>query len=130
MQSLCNRVAPALACGNEVVVKPSESSSMSAGRLAELAVEAGIPAGLFNVVGGDGREGGGLVGHPGVGEVTFTGSPPTGNLIARAAAGKTVTMELGGKSPNIVFADADLELAVEGAVWGVFANTGQVCSSA
>jgi acyl-CoA reductase-like NAD-dependent aldehyde dehydrogenase len=127
MQSLCNRVAPALACGNGVVVKPSESSSMSAGRLAELAVEAGIPAGLFNVVLGDGRVGAALVGHPGVGGVTFTGSPPTGKLIARAAAGKTVTMELGGKSPNIVFADADLELAVEAAVWGVFANTGQVC---
>jgi acyl-CoA reductase-like NAD-dependent aldehyde dehydrogenase len=127
MLSLCNRVSPALACGNAVVVKPSEWSSMSAGRLAELGVEAGMPPGLFNVVYGDGQVGAMLVEHPGVGAVSFTGSPPTGKAIARAAAGKTLTLEQGGKSPNLVFADADLEAAVEAAVWGVFANTGQVC---
>ncbi|MDT4946187.1 MAG: (Z)-2-((N-methylformamido)methylene)-5-hydroxybutyrolactone dehydrogenase [Pseudonocardiales bacterium] len=127
MLSLCNRVAPALACGNGVVVKPSEWSPMSAGLLAELAVEAGMPAGLLNVVLGDGGVGAALVEHRGVGAVSFTGSVPTGRAIARAAAGKTITMELGGKSPNIVVADADLETAADAAVWGVFANTGQVC---
>jgi acyl-CoA reductase-like NAD-dependent aldehyde dehydrogenase len=127
MLSMCNRVAPALACGNGVVLKPSEWSPMSAGRLAELAVEAGIPAGLLNVVLGDGRTGAALVEHPGVGAVSFTGSVATGRAIARAAAGKTLTMEMGGKSPAIVFADADLDTAVEAAVWGVFANSGQVC---
>jgi acyl-CoA reductase-like NAD-dependent aldehyde dehydrogenase len=127
MLSMCNRVAPALACGNGVVVKPSEWSSLSAGRVAELAIEAGMPAGLLNVVLGDGRVGAALVEHPGVAGISFTGSPATGHRIARAAAGKTITMEMGGKSPNIVFADADLETAAEAAVWGVFANSGQVC---
>jgi acyl-CoA reductase-like NAD-dependent aldehyde dehydrogenase len=127
MLSMCNRVAPALACGNGVVVKPSEWSSMSAGRLAELAIEAGMPAGLLNVVLGDGRVGAALVEHPRVGAVSFTGSVATGRAIARAAAGKALTMEMGGKSPNIVFADADLDTAVDAAVWGVFANSGQVC---
>ncbi|MCU1657164.1 MAG: hypothetical protein JWO57_1820 [Pseudonocardiales bacterium] len=127
MLSMCNRVAPALACGNGVVVKPSEWSPMSAGLLAELAIDAGLPAGLLNVVLGDGRVGAALVEHRGVGAVSFTGSVATGRLIASAAAGKAITMELGGKSPNIVFADADLETAVDAAVWGVFANTGQVC---
>ena len=127
MLSLCNRVAPALACGNAVVVKPSEWSPMSAGRLAELAVDAGMPPGLFNVVHGDGRVGSMIVEHRDVRAVSFTGSPPTGRAIARAAAGKTLTLEQGGKSPNLVFADADLDTALEAAVWGVFANTGQVC---
>ena len=127
MLSLCNRVSPALACGNAVVVKPSEWSSLSAGRLAELGVEAGMPPGLFNVVYGDGTVGARIVEHPGVGAVSFTGSPPTGKAIARAAAGKTLLLEQGGKSPNLVFADADLDSALDAAVWGVFANTGQVC---
>jgi acyl-CoA reductase-like NAD-dependent aldehyde dehydrogenase len=127
MLSLCNRVAPALACGNGVVVKPSEWSSMSAGRVAELALEAGVPPGLFNVVLGDGRVGAAVVAHPGVQAVSFTGSPATGKAIAREAAGKTLMMEQGGKSPNVVFADADLDTALDAAVWGVFANSGQVC---
>jgi acyl-CoA reductase-like NAD-dependent aldehyde dehydrogenase len=127
MLSLCNRVAPALACGNAVVVKPSEWSPMSAGRLAELAMDAGMPSGLFNVVLGDGRVGAMVVEHPGIGAVSFTGSPPTGKAIARAAAGKTLTLEQGGKSPVVVFADAEIDTAVAAAVWGVFANTGQVC---
>lgn len=127
MLSMLNRVAPALACGNGVVVKPSEWSALSAGRLAELAIQAGIPAGLLNVLPGDGQVGAALTGHPGVGGVSFTGSVPTGRAIARAAAGKAVTLEMGGKSPNLIFADADLTLAARAATWGVFANTGQVC---
>lgn len=127
MLSLCNRVSPALACGNAVVVKPSEWSSLSAGRLAELGVEAGMPPGLFNVVYGDGKVGALIVEHPGVGAVSFTGSPLTGKAIAKAAAGKTLLLEQGGKSPNLVFADADFDAALDAAVWGVFANTGQVC---
>lgn len=127
MLSLCNRVAPALACGNAVVVKPSEWSSLSAGLLAELSLEAGMPPGLFNVVYGNGVIGSLIASHPGVGGVSFTGSPPTGKAIARAAAGKPLLLEQGGKSPNLVFADADLDTALDAAVWGVFANTGQVC---
>ena len=129
MVSMLNRVAPALACGNAVLVKPSEWSSLSAGRIAELAVEAGIPRGLLNVLPGDGRVGEQLVTHPRVNGVSFTGSPATGRRIAQAAAAsfKTVTLELGGKSPNLIFADADLELAAAAATWGVFANSGQVC---
>jgi acyl-CoA reductase-like NAD-dependent aldehyde dehydrogenase len=129
MVSMLNRVAPALACGNAVVVKPSEWSSLSAGRIAELAVEAGIPRGLLNVLPGDGRVGEALVAHPRVNGVSFTGSPATGRRIAQAAAAtfKTVTLELGGKSPNLIFADADLDLAAAAATWGVFANSGQVC---
>jgi aldehyde dehydrogenase (NAD+) len=129
MLSLCNRVSPALACGNGVVVKPSEWSPMSAGRLAELAVEAGMPSGLFNVVLGDGWVGGMLVEHPGVGAVSFTGSPPTGKTIARAAAGKTLTLEQGGKSPVLVFADADLDTAAAmAAMFGTALLTGQGCA--
>jgi acyl-CoA reductase-like NAD-dependent aldehyde dehydrogenase len=129
MVSMLNRVAPALACGNGVVLKPSEWSSLSAGRIAELAVAAGIPAGLLNVLTGDGRVGAQLVSHAGVQGVSFTGSPATGRRIAQAAAAtfKTVTLELGGKSPNVIFADADILLAVDAATWGVFANSGQVC---
>jgi acyl-CoA reductase-like NAD-dependent aldehyde dehydrogenase len=129
MVSMLNRVAPALACGNGVVLKPSEWSSLSAGRIAELAVAASIPGGLLNVVPGDGRVGEQLVSHPGVHGVSFTGSPATGRRIAQSAAAtfKTVTLELGGKSPNVIFADADFQLAVDAATWGVFANSGQVC---
>jgi acyl-CoA reductase-like NAD-dependent aldehyde dehydrogenase len=129
MVSMLNRVAPALACGNGVVVKPSEWSTLSAGLIAELAVEAGMPAGLLNVLPGDGRVGAALVSHPGVQGVSFTGSPATGRRIAQAAIAdfKILTLEMGGKSPNIIFGDADLELAIDAAVWGVFANSGQVC---
>jgi acyl-CoA reductase-like NAD-dependent aldehyde dehydrogenase len=129
MVSMLNRVAPALACGNGVVLKPSEGSSISAGRLAEIAIEAGIPPGLLNVLTGDGRVGSALVEHPGVHAISFTGSVAVGREIARAAAGtfKSVTLEMGGKSPTIVFADADLTEAVQASTWGVFANSGQVC---
>jgi acyl-CoA reductase-like NAD-dependent aldehyde dehydrogenase len=123
------RVAPALACGNGVVVKPSEYSPRSAGRLAELAVEAGLPAGLVNVVPGDGSTGAALAAHPGVHGVSFTGSVATGRSVAQAAVGHFAKplMELGGKAPNIVFADADLDEALLGSTWGVFQNAGQIC---
>lgn len=123
------RVVPALACGNAVVAKPSELSPLSAIRLAEMALEAGMPAGLVNVVTGDGRTGGVLSRHPGVTGISFTGSLEGGRAVNRAAAEtlKKVTLELGGKSPNIVFADADLEAALAGTTWGVFFNSGQVC---
>jgi acyl-CoA reductase-like NAD-dependent aldehyde dehydrogenase len=123
------RVAPALTCGNAVVVKPSEYSPLSAFRVAELAIEAGMPAGLVNVVPGDGSTGALLADHGGVGGVSFTGSVPTGRKVAQAAVGHfaKALMELGGKAPNIVFADADLEAAISGSTWGIFHNAGQIC---
>jgi acyl-CoA reductase-like NAD-dependent aldehyde dehydrogenase len=124
-----SRVAPALACGNGVVVKPSEYSPLTAGRLAELTVAAGMPLGLVNVLPGDGTTGAAVAAHPGIGALSFTGSVPTGRAIARAAADsfKRLVLEMGGKSPNIVFADADLDAALRGSLWGVFYNAGQVC---
>ncbi|MCW2614879.1 MAG: betaine-aldehyde dehydrogenase [Frankiales bacterium] len=124
------KIAPALAAGNAVVVKPSEVTSLTALRLAELALEAGLPPGLLNVVTGLGREAGrALVSHPQVDKVTFTGSTATGREILRASATNLakVTLELGGKSANIVFGDADLSAAVDGALAGIFLNQGQVC---
>lgn len=126
---LVSRASTALACGNSVVVKPSELSPRSALRLAELAVHVGIPAGLINVVPGDGETGHTLVTHPDVGAVSFTGSVGTGRAIATAAAPgfKKVVLELGGKAPNIVFADSNFDEAARGSVWGIFQNAGQVC---
>jgi len=123
------RSAPALACGNAVVLKPSEYSSRSAIRVAELAEQAGMPVGLVNVLTGDGSTGALIASHPGVGGVSFTGSVETGRRVAQAAVGHFAKplMELGGKSPNIVFADADLPQAIRSATWGVFQNAGQVC---
>ena len=122
-------VLAAVACGNAVVVKPSEMAPLSALRLAELATEAGMPSGLVNVVTGDGSTGSLLVRHPGIDGIGFTGSVETGRLIARAAADRLtkVTLELGGKSPNIIFGDADLASAIRGTTWGIFYNAGQVC---
>jgi acyl-CoA reductase-like NAD-dependent aldehyde dehydrogenase len=127
--SFVGRTSFALACGNSVVVKPSELSPLSAPRLRELAIEAGIPEGVITIVTGDGATGAHLTTHPGVDAVAFTGSVPTGRAIASAAAGtfKSLVMELGGKSPNIVFDDADLDRAVRGSLWGIFHNTGQAC---
>jgi acyl-CoA reductase-like NAD-dependent aldehyde dehydrogenase len=127
--SFVERVAPVLACGNGVIVKPSEYSPSSALRAAEIALEAGMPAGLINVLTGDGSVGAMLAEHAGVDGISFTGSVPTGRLVNQAAAStfKIVTLEMGGKSPNIVFADADLEQAAQGAIWGVFAHAGQIC---
>lgn len=124
------KIAPALAAGCTVVVKPSEFTSASTLEFAELFAEAGFPAGVMNVVTGFGNEvGTALVQHPLVQKVTFTGSDQTGRLINEQAARllKHTSMELGGKSPNIVFEDADLEQAVFGAISGIFAASGQTC---
>jgi acyl-CoA reductase-like NAD-dependent aldehyde dehydrogenase len=126
------RVAVAIACGNAVVVKPSELSPTSALLLAELAVKAGLPPGLINVIPGAATTGESLVTHPLVTGVNFTGSVATGRRVAIAAAPyfKQVVLELGGKAPNIVFEDADLDEAVRAATWGVFQNAGQTCCAA
>ena len=124
------KCAPAIAAGCAVVVKPSEFASASTLEFMALTKEAGFPDGVFNVVTGFGQEtGSALVAHPDVAKVTFTGSDATGKKIyAQAAAGmKRVSLELGGKSPNVVFADCDIDAAVSGAVSGVFAATGQTC---
>jgi aldehyde dehydrogenase (NAD+) len=126
------KIAPALACGCTLVVKPAELTPLSALRLAELALEAGVPEGVFNVVTGAGSVvGDALVNHPDVDKVTFTGSPGVGRQIMKGAAGnfKRVTLELGGKSANVIFADADLDAAVRAAASGIFFNAGQVCSA-
>lgn len=125
------QVAPALAAGNSVVLKPAEHTPLSATYMAMLALEAGIPPGVFNVVHGDGVVGGALVRHPGVNRLSFTGSVGTGRALAQAAAlsFKRVNLELGGKSPVIVFADADLDVAVAGAAGSVWNNSGQVCTA-
>jgi phenylacetaldehyde dehydrogenase len=124
------KVAPALAAGCSVVVKPAEDTPITALRLAELAVEAGIPDGVLNVVTGFGNEAGSaLAEHPGVDKISFTGSTQVGKQIVRASAGnlKRITLELGGKSPCIVFDDANMDAAIPGAAMAIFANTGQVC---
>jgi aldehyde dehydrogenase (NAD+) len=129
MQLLANKLAPALAAGNCVVVKPSEHASLTTLRIGELASEAGFPPGVINIVTGGPATGVALTGHPGLDRISFTGSVPTGRAIAAAAAPNLVpvTLELGGKSPNIVFDDADLDRAVTGAVAGIFAAGGQTC---
>jgi aldehyde dehydrogenase (NAD+) len=124
--------APALAAGNTVVVKPSEYTSSTTIRLAQLASEVGFGHGVFNVVLGNGVDAGAaLVGHPGVAKVAFTGSVPTGRAIGKMAAERIIplTLELGGKSANIIFADADIDAAVAGSVQAFTANAGQVCSA-
>ena len=129
MGMFVGRTSVALACGNGVVAKPSELTPLSALRIAELTVEAGIPAGLVNVVTGDGSVGALLAAHPRVEGLQFTGSVETGRKVATLAAPtfKQVVLELGGKAPNIVFADADLDAAARGTAWGVFSNSGQAC---
>lgn len=123
------KVAPALAAGCTCVVKPSENTPLTALRLAELASEAGVPDGVVNVVTGFGDVGAALAAHDGVDKISFTGSTETGKSVLRAAADrvKRTTLELGGKSPCIVFADADIDLAIRGAAQAIFANAGQVC---
>jgi aldehyde dehydrogenase (NAD+) len=126
------KIGPALATGCTVVLKPAEEAPLTSLRLGELCMEAGVPAGVVNVVPGFGETAGAaLASHPGVDKVAFTGSHVTGQSIVRASAGnlKRVSLELGGKSPDIVFADADLEAAVPGAAMAVFANSGQICSA-
>ncbi|MDB5861609.1 MAG: aldehyde dehydrogenase family protein [Ramlibacter sp.] len=123
------KLAPALATGCTVVMKPAEQASLSLLRLAELVQEAGFPAGVLNVVTGFGEAGAAIAAHPGVDKVSFTGSTETGQSIIRASAGniKRLSLELGGKSPDIVFADADLDAAAAGAAFAGFENTGQIC---
>ncbi len=126
------KVAPALACGNTVVLKPAEQTPLTALELARICSEVGIPDGVLNVVTGYGETAGAaLVAHPDVDKIAFTGSTQVGRIIQREAAGtlKRVSLELGGKSPNIVLADADIDAAVKGAVMGIFYNTGQACTA-
>ncbi len=132
LQILARVAGAALAMGNTLVVKPAEDASLTAIRIAELALEAGFPPGVFNVITGYGREAGAaLSAHAEVDYVTFTGSPPTGTAIQQAAAinNRGVTMELGGKSPQIVFADADIDKALPVLVNAVIQNGGQTCSA-
>jgi phenylacetaldehyde dehydrogenase len=124
------KIAPALAAGCTMVLKPAEDTSLTALRLGELMVEAGFPAGVFNIVTGLGEAAGAaLAAHPGVDKIAFTGSTEVGKLIVQAARGnlKKLTLELGGKSPCIVLDDADLDLAIPGAANSIFFNSGQVC---
>src|SRR5687768_8257232 len=123
------KIAPALAMGNTVVLKPAEFTSLTALRFAELCDEAGLPAGVVNIITGDGRTGEALVAHPDVDKIAFTGSTEVGRIIrtATAGSGKKLSLELGGKSPFIVFADADLDSVVEGVVDAIWFNQGQVC---
>src|SRR5688572_20893261 len=123
------KVAPALAAGNTVVLKPAEFTPLTALLFAEIAAEAGIPPGVLNVVTGDGETGKLIVDHPDVDKIAFTGSTEVGRIIRRATAGsgKKLSLELGGKSPFIVYDDADLDSVVEGVVDAIWFNQGQVC---
>ena len=124
------KVAPALASGCSIVQKPSEITPLTALRLGELALEAGVPAGVLNVVPGFGAgAGAAMANHPGINKISFTGSTAVGKELVRASAGnlKRVTLELGGKSPCVVFDDADMDIAIPGAAMAIAANTGQVC---
>ncbi|ANW21865.1 betaine-aldehyde dehydrogenase [Streptomyces clavuligerus] len=123
------KIAPALAAGNTVVLKPAETTPLSALFFADICRQAGLPKGVVNIVTGDGRTGEALVTHPGIDKVAFTGSTAVGKAIARqvAGTGKRLTLELGGKGANIVFDDAPIDQAVEGIVTGIFFNQGQVC---
>ncbi|MBR7834065.1 aldehyde dehydrogenase family protein [Actinospica durhamensis] len=123
------KIAPALACGNTVVLKPAETTPLTALLFAEICRQAELPAGVVNIVTGAGETGARLVAHPGVDKVAFTGSTAVGRSIARAVAGtdKKLTLELGGKAANIVFDDAPIDQAVEGIVDSIFFNQGQVC---
>lgn len=123
------KIAPALACGNTVVLKPAETTPLTAMLLAEIIHESGLPAGVVNIVTGYGEAGAALVNHPDVDKIAFTGSTQVGKIIQNAVAGtgKKLTLELGGKSANIIFEDAPLDQAVEGIINGIFFNQGHVC---
>ena len=125
------KLGPALACGNTVVMKPAEQTPLTTLRLGELAVEAGFPAGVVNIVTGGPETGKAIVEHPSINKIAFTGSTAVGKEIMRGAADslKRVTLELGGKSPNIVFSDADVDAAVRGAINGIFYGKGEVCNA-
>lgn len=123
------KIAPALACGNTVVLKPAETTPLTALKLAELIRDADLPPGVVNIITGDGETGKALVNHPDLDKVAFTGSTEVGKMIRRSLAGKNtkLTLELGGKAANIVFADAAIDQAVEGIVNGIYFNQGHVC---
>jgi aldehyde dehydrogenase (NAD+) len=123
------KIAPALACGNTVVIKPAETTSITAMRLAQIFQEAELPEGVVNIVTGAGETGEAIVNHPDINKIAFTGSTEVGKLIAKAVAGtgKKLTLELGGKAANIVFEDAPIDQAVEGIVSGIYFNQGHVC---
>ena len=125
----CFKIVPAITAGNTVILKPAEQTPLTALRLGELLLEAGLPAGVVNVVPGFGDTGAALVDHPGVDKVAFTGSTEVGKKIAAGASKnlKKVSLELGGKAPNIIFADADIDAAIAGAVLGGYFNEGQCC---
>jgi aldehyde dehydrogenase (NAD+) len=125
------KLGPALACGNTIVIKPAEQTSLTTLRLGELAIEAGIPAGVLNIVTGGPEVGKAIVRHPGIDKIAFTGSTAVGKEIMRSASDtlKRITLELGGKSPNIVFADSDIDSAVRGAINGIFYGKGEVCNA-
>src|ERR1700721_23800 len=125
------KLGPALACGNPVVWKPAEQTSLTAIRFGELAIEAGVPAGVINIVTGAGEVGRAMVQHPGIDKIAFTGSTEVGKEIMRSGADtlKRITLELGGKSPNIVFADSDIDSAVKGAINGIFYGKGEDCNA-
>ncbi|MDN3520031.1 betaine-aldehyde dehydrogenase [Halomonas ramblicola] len=132
IQIACWKTAPALAAGNAVVFKPSEVTPLTAMALAEALTEAGLPDGVFNIVHGDGSVGAQITEHPGIDKVTFTGEVGTGKKVMAAASGSTlkeVTMELGGKSPLIVFDDADLDRAADAAMMANFYSSGQICTN-
>jgi len=125
------KIGPALACGNTIVWKPASQTSLTTLRFGKLAVEAGVPAGVVNIVTGPGEVGRTMVKHPGIDKIAFTGSTAVGQEIMRSAADtvKRITLELGGKSPNIVFADSDIDDAVKGAITGIFYGKGEVCNA-
>src|ERR1700744_3096562 len=123
------KIAPALACGNTVVLKPAETTSITALRLAQIFQEAELPEGVGNIVTGAGETGAAIVQHPGLDKIAFTGSTEVGKMIAKSVAGtkKKLTLELGGKAANIIFDDAPIDQAVEGIVSGIYFNQGHVC---
>src|SRR5215831_17545746 len=125
------KLGPALACGNTVVLKPAEQTPLTTLKLGELTVEAGFPPGVINILTGGPDTGKAIVAHPGIDKIAFTGSTAVGKEIMRGAADtlKRVTLELGGKSPNIVFSDADVDSAVKGAINGIFYGKGEVCNA-
>ena len=125
------KLGPALACGNTIILKPAEQTPLTTLRFGQLAIEAGIPAGVINILTGGPEVGKAIVRHPGIDKIAFTGSTSVGKEIMRGAADtlKRITLELGGKSPNIVFADSDLDSAVKGAINGIFYGKGECCNA-
>ena len=123
------KIAPALACGNTVVLKPAETTPLTALKLAEIIQESGLPDGVVNIITGFGETGAAIVNHPGIDKIAFTGSTDVGKIIQKAVAGtnKKVTLELGGKAANIIFDDAPIDQAVEGIINGIYFNQGHVC---